>query len=129
MPEEKKGRHAMTPAAQTLGGYLRSLREAKRLKLREVEEASGVSNPYLSQLENDKILRPSPHILHKLSAVYGVAYEILMEKAGYLAPPKLAGPPASGGRVPAAAFQDLTPEEEQALLDYLGYLRFRGTKE
>lgn len=128
MSEEEKGRQPMTPATPTLGSYLRSLREAKRLKLREVEESSGVSNPYLSQLENDKILRPSPHILHKLSAVYGIAYETLMEKAGYLAPPNAAGAAPSGGRIPSAAFHNLTPEEEQALLDYLSYLRFRGTR-
>src|SRR3954464_11481421 len=72
----------------SLGLYLKSLRESKGLSLREVEEATEkeVSNGYLSQLENDKISRPSPHVLHSLSAVYAVPYEKLMERAGYLAP-------------------------------------------
>ena len=44
-----------------LGTLLGDLRKAKRLSLREVEEATGrsVSNAYLSQLENGKIAKPS----------------------------------------------------------------------
>lgn len=125
-------RKAAPPSApHPLGPYLRSLREARGLTLREVEQASGVSNPYLSQLETAKISRPSPHILHKLASVYGVPYEFLMEKAGYIGPPS---PPAEhepavpGSRIPAAALRDLSPEEEEALLDYLAFLRYQRTK-
>ena len=50
-----------------LGQYLWDLRQAAQLTLREVEEASGVSNAYLSQLESGKIQKPSPVILHKLA--------------------------------------------------------------
>ena len=58
----------------------------QRLSLRQVEEATGkaVSNAYLSQLANGKIQKPSPNVLHSLSGVYGVPYEALMEKAGWL---------------------------------------------
>jgi len=91
--------------------------------LREVEEASGVSNAYLSQLETGKISKPSPHILHKLAAVYGVPYEVLMEKAGYISrsvPPGSENEPViPGSRIPAAALRDLTPQEEEAVLRYL----------
>ena len=70
----------------SLGTYLTNLRRAKGFTLREVEEATNkeVSNAYLSQLEHDKISKPSPNILYSLAAVYGVAYETLMEKAGYM---------------------------------------------
>ncbi len=44
------------------GSYPRCRREAQRLRLREVEDACGVSNAYLSQLETGKIIKPSPHI-------------------------------------------------------------------
>lgn len=115
-----------------LGPYLRGLREVQRLKLRQVEEASGISNAYLSQLETGKIARPSPHILHKLASVYNVAYEVIMEKAGYLsrrAEPgdegKLAIP---GSRIPAVALQDLTADEEDAVLEYIQFLRHRRNK-
>jgi HTH-type transcriptional regulator, competence development regulator len=121
------------PTSQSLGGYLRSLREAKQLKLREVEQASGVSNPYLSQLEHNKINKPSPHILHKLSTVYSVPYEVLMQKAGYItssnSPDPSGSSPALGSRIPAAALSDLTPEEEEALLNYLAFLRFKRNRD
>jgi transcriptional regulator with XRE-family HTH domain len=118
------------PAEQTLGQYLRNLRLARQLTLREAEEASGVSNPYLSQLETDKIAKPSPHVLHKLAPVYGASYEALMEKAGYLSRP---GPGAAklgkrAGRLPAFSTEGLSPEEEEALLEYLAFLRSRKSK-
>lgn len=128
------GKQDPTQRAQhQLGPYLRSLREAQRLKLREVEDACGVSNAYLSQLETGKINTPSPHILHKLASVYHAPYEILMEKAGYICRPTAPGsegdPAIPGSRIPAAALRDLTPQEEDALLRYLDFLRFQRTKD
>lgn len=118
------------PAGQTLGQYLRNLRLARRLTLREVEDASGVSNPYLSQLETDKITKPSPHVLHKLAPVYGASYETLMEKAGYLRRSAPGAPSAAkrAGRLPAFSTDELTAEEEEALLEYLAFLRSRKGK-
>jgi len=108
-----------------LGVVLADLRRAKGLSLREVEAATGraVSNAYLSQLENGKIQKPSPNVLHSLSGVYAVPYETLMEKAGYLLPTK----PDGGRRRRLAAFaiNDLTAEEEEELLKYLAFLRSR----
>lgn len=108
-----------------LGALLADLRKAKGLSLREVEEATGkaVSNAYLSQLENGRIQKPSPNVLHSLSEVYAVPYEALMEKAGYLLPSQ----DSSGRRRRLAAFaiDDLTAEEEEELLKYLAFLRTR----
>ena len=110
-----------------LGALLADLRKAKGLSLREVEEATGkaVSNAYLSQLENGRIRKPSPNVLHGLADVYAVPYETLMEKAGYLLPSEGKG----GGRrrrLAAFAIDDLTAEEEEELLKYLAFLRSRG---
>ena len=76
-----------------LGAYLKSLRAGARMSLRAVEEATGkeVSNAYLSQLENGRIAKPSPHILHALSEVYDVSYQKLMERAGYISPSRKRG--------------------------------------
>ncbi len=76
-----------------LGGLLADLRAARRLSLRQVEEATNqkVSNAYLSQLETGKIRKPSPHVFNRLAEVYAVPYELLMEKAGYLPPPEASG--------------------------------------
>jgi len=111
-----------------LGSMLSDLRRAKRLSLRAVEHATGkmVSNAYLSQLENGKIKKPSPNVLHSLAEVYVVPYEALMEKAGYLLPPKRGG----GRRRSLAVFaiDDLTAEEEEELLKYLAFLRSRAPR-
>lgn len=111
-----------------LGTLLADLRKAKRLSLREVEEATGraVSNAYLSQLENGKIIKPSPNVLHDLADVYGVPYEALMEKAGYLRPTESARG-LRRRRLAAFAIDDLTPVEEEELLKYLAFLRSRSS--
>jgi transcriptional regulator with XRE-family HTH domain len=109
-----------------LGAVLGDLRKAKGLSLRDVEGATNkaVSNAYLSQLENGKIKKPSPNVLHSLSGVYAVPYEALMEKAGYLLPSE--GGVSRPTRLAAFAIDDLTAEEEEELLKYLAFLRSRG---
>jgi transcriptional regulator with XRE-family HTH domain len=109
-----------------LGALLADLRVAKGLSLRQVEEATekAVSNAYLSQLEKGRIRKPSPNVLHSLAAVYGVPYETLMEKAGYLQPSQDGGA-GPRRRIAAFAIDDLTAEEEEELLKYLAFLRSR----
>jgi transcriptional regulator with XRE-family HTH domain len=117
------------PMPRPLGEYLASLRLSKRMSLREVEEASekAVSNAYLSQLEKGRIGKPSPNILHALATIYGVPYESLMEKAGYIVSKASLPKGARHGRVATFANDDLTPAEEEELRRYLGYLRsFKG---
>lgn len=111
-----------------LGAMLSDLRRAKGLSLRAVEHATGktVSNAYLSQLENGKIKKPSPNVLHSLAEVYLVPYEALMEKAGYLLPAKRGG--GRRKRLAAFAIDDLTAEEEEELLKYLAFLRSRAPR-
>jgi transcriptional regulator with XRE-family HTH domain len=123
--KSKKGPSESEGQPSSLGAVLADLRMAKGLSLRQVEEATdkAVSNAYLSQLENGKIKKPSPNVLHSLAAVYAVPYETLMEKAGYLLP-------AENGRgrrkrLAAFAIDDLTAEEEEELLKYLAFLRWR----
>ena len=110
-----------------LGGVLADLRTAKGFSLRQVEEATGqaVSNAYLSQLEKGRIRKPSPNVLHSLAVVYGVPYEALMEKAGYLLPSK-EGAAGRQRRLAAFAIDDLTAEEEEELLKYLAFIRSRN---
>jgi transcriptional regulator with XRE-family HTH domain len=110
----------------TLGQLLRDLRLAKGFSLREVERRTGISNPYLSQLENGQIQKPAPHVLHKLAELYGVEYQYLMQKAGYLIPDDKSQSGKRGSRFFAtSAIKDLTDVEEEALLDYLAFLRTR----
>ena len=130
MPNDREKATSQTGSAQqqTLAEYLAYVRTTKRMTLREVEEASGreISNAYLSQLEKGHIAKPSPNVLHTLSEVYGVPYERLMEKAGYITTTPTSGknvPGVKHGRVPTFADDHLTPEEEEELLKYLAFLR------
>ncbi|BBO34176.1 helix-turn-helix domain-containing protein [Lacipirellula parvula] len=122
---------------QTLGDYLASIRAIRKLKLRDVEEATNkeVSNGYLSQLETNKITKPSPHVLHALAKAYVIPYETLMQKAGYLPASTSPAPQVlrsastpQHGRVPTFANEPLTQEEEESLLEYLAFLRSRRGK-
>ena len=67
-----------------LSKKLSRLRKLRGKTLRALEEETGISNAYLSQLENGLVKRPRPHVLHKLADYYGVPYEDLMAAAGYL---------------------------------------------
>jgi transcriptional regulator with XRE-family HTH domain len=123
---EKAERSAFVGKPSELGLVLSDLRKAKGFSLREVEQATGnaVSNAYLSQLENGKIKKPSPNVLHSLAEVYVVPYETLMEKAGYLLPSEETKP-GRRRRLAVFAIDDLTAEEEEELLKYLAFLRSR----
>jgi len=111
----------------SLGQYLGSIRIARNLTLRAVERATQreVSNAYLSQLEHGFIKKPSPNILYSLAEVYEVPYETLMEKAGYLT--RKAEQKCEQKRKSILALDNtsLTREEEEKLLLYLAFLRFR----
>lgn len=90
------------------------------LTLRQVEEAIGISNAYLSQLENDKIKKPSADILYRLSCLYRVNIELFLYAAGIIKEKPLANSNILS-QISAAA--KLTPEEETELMRYLNFLR------
>jgi HTH-type transcriptional regulator, competence development regulator len=109
-----------------LGRTLIGARERKGLTLRDVERATGVSNAYLSQLENEKIKAPSPNVLHKLAALYEVPYTALMLQAGY---PGAESAEIIGDAVRLAArLGPTSPDEEDALAEYLNFIRTRTSR-
>lgn len=66
-----------------IGAYIKDLRLLRGYSLTELSKKSGVSQPYLSQIESgDRI--PSTEILRKLAEPLGVPLINLMEKGGYL---------------------------------------------
>lgn len=95
----------------TLGETLKHHRERVGLTLRQVEEAVGISNAYLSQLENDKIKKPSASALYKVGSLYGVTIDELLIAAGKIE------------RIPLTVEQQLTEDEEKQLIEYLKWLR------
>ncbi|WP_282045880.1 helix-turn-helix domain-containing protein [Roseibium album] len=111
--------------ANRLGSFLKSERNGLKMSLRDVESATNgeVSNAYLSQLENGKITKPSPHILYSLSAALNIDYENLMERAGYIMKPKDSYQGEKHGKAATYAIDNLTQEEEDVLRDYLNFIR------
>jgi transcriptional regulator with XRE-family HTH domain len=110
-----------------LGPYLASIREDRRMTLRRVEEATEneVSNAYLSQIEKGKIKKPDPNLLHRLAEIYGISYENLMVRAGYVVASTTRGDSQRHGRIATFAEHALSKEEESELLDYLKFMRKR----
>jgi transcriptional regulator with XRE-family HTH domain len=70
--------------ADEFGIYLKGLREKRGLTIRQVEIQAGISNSYLSLLENGKRGIPKPSILKKLAPVYKAPYEELLKEAGII---------------------------------------------
>jgi transcriptional regulator with XRE-family HTH domain len=106
---------------ETLGDYVREQRMANRLSLRQLADAAGVSNPYLSQIERG-LRRPSAEVLHSLAKALRVSSETLYVRAGIVSADE-----AEVRSVEAAILADtgLTDRQKQALLDV--YASFRAT--
>lgn len=66
------------------GSQLKELRVSIGLTMNDVFERAGISTPYLSQLENDKINKPSTKTLHSLAKVYGVPITQILSICGYI---------------------------------------------
>jgi transcriptional regulator with XRE-family HTH domain len=64
--------------------YLKELRLERNLTLEQVELKSGVSNGYLSQVENGKRGIPSAKVLKKLAPVYKISPDELLKAAGII---------------------------------------------
>jgi transcriptional regulator with XRE-family HTH domain len=115
-----------TPAE--FGAYLKDLRDAAGLTLRDVEEQTGgvVKNGYLSQIEKGLINKPSPGILFELAEVLGVSYRILLIYAGHRVPEEQVTPDQRAiADLPLRAFAELDAEDRQALIEYAAFLRQR----
>ena len=106
----------------SLGAFLRDARTRLGLTLRDVEAKIEISNAYLSQLEGGKIKQPSPQILHSLCEHYSIPYAVALELAGYPVPKRSRTPVAARF---AAKLGETTPEEEEAIVQYLQFLRTR----
>ena len=102
---------------EELGSYIRAGRRAKELSLRRLSEASGISNPYLSQIERG-LRKPSAEVLQQIARALGVPIEQLYVRAGILQAPADGDLVAHIRREPA-----LTQPQQEALIQL--YERFR----
>jgi transcriptional regulator with XRE-family HTH domain len=69
--------------AVDLGAFIREQRRLGRLSLRKLSELSGISNPYLSQIERG-LRKPSADILKQIARALSISVESLYVQAGIL---------------------------------------------
>ena len=108
---------------ENLGDYLREQRVSAQLSLRQLAEQTGVSNPYLSQIERG-LRRPSAEVLQQIAKALRISAETLYVRAGILDP--------ENGEVRSVelailADSGLTERQKQSLLDV--YASFRSANQ
>ena len=108
---------------ETLGDYLREQRVNAQLSLRQLAEQTGVSNPYLSQIERG-LRRPSAEVLQQLAKALRISAEQLYVHAGILKPDE-----GEVRSVELAILSDpgLTERQKQSLLDVYASFRAANT--
>jgi transcriptional regulator with XRE-family HTH domain len=103
--------NAAQTAAQDIGSFIRSQREAAQVSVRQLAEKAGVSNPYLSQIERG-LRKPSADVLQQIAKALRVSAEVLYVRAGILEP-------SETSEVRDAIITDtaITERQKQVLLD------------
>src|ERR1700709_1281632 len=85
MSQDDKLVDVVSTAAQDIGGFIRSQREAAQVSVRQLAEKAGVSNPYLSQIERG-LRKPSAEVLNQIAKALRVSADVLYVRAGLLEP-------------------------------------------
>jgi len=106
----------------SIGDYIREQREQAKISLRQLAQAAGVSNPYLSQIERG-LRKPSAEILQQIAKGLRISAEALYVQAGILEERN------GDTRVKPAVLSDpyLTERQKQVLIDI--YDSFRRSSE
>ena len=104
----------------SLGEYLAAQRRSAQLSLRQLAEQTGVSNPYLSQIERG-LRRPSAEVLQQLSKALRISAETLYVRAGMLDPDDH---PATTVEMAVLADADISERQKRVLIDvYSSFVR------
>lgn len=125
--EEKLAAKVSTKAsdvASDIGSFIRSQRETAHVSMRQLAERSGVSNPYLSQVERG-LRKPSADVLSQIAKALRVSAEVLYVRAGILEP-------SETSQVRDAIITDtaITERQKQILLDiYASFTQNEATRE
>lgn len=117
MPEDNGSHKQRLP---DVGAYIREQRRRAQLSLRKLAERSGVSNPYLSQIERG-LRQPSAKILKGIATALEVSAESLFTQAGILD----GGPEDAESGVLRSVFRDpeLTEGQRRELAELYERLR------
>jgi transcriptional regulator with XRE-family HTH domain len=72
-----------TSKVGSIGEYIKEQRQRAKVSLRQLAEVTGVSNPYLSQIERG-LRKPSAEILQQIAKGLRISAEALYVQAGIL---------------------------------------------
>jgi transcriptional regulator with XRE-family HTH domain len=97
----------------SLGDFIATQRRSAQLTLRQLAEQTGISNPYLSQIERG-LRRPSAEVLQQLSKALRVSAETLYVRAGILDPDEHA---TSTVEMAVLADGAITERQKRVLID------------
>jgi transcriptional regulator with XRE-family HTH domain len=97
----------------SLGEFIASQRRSAQLTLRQLADQTGISNPYLSQIERG-LRRPSAEVLQQLSKALRVSAETLYVRAGILDPDEHA---TSSVELAVLADNAITERQKRVLID------------
>jgi transcriptional regulator with XRE-family HTH domain len=116
-----------------LGEYLREQRRNAQLSLRQLADAAGVSNPYLSQIERG-LRKPSAEVLQQVAKALRISAETLYVRAGILDAERGSGSAGEGTHGPdtrAVILADpaLTERQRQALVQIYDAFRHENGAE
>lgn len=98
-------------AAQDIGSFIRAQRQAAQVSLRQLAERTGVSNPYLSQIERG-LRKPSAEVLAQIAKGLRVSAEVLYLQAGILEESR-----SNSVRDAVLTAPELTERQRQVLVD------------
>jgi transcriptional regulator with XRE-family HTH domain len=107
-----------------LGEYLREQRRNAQLSLRQLADAAGVSNPYLSQIERG-LRKPSAEVLQQVAKALRISAETLYVRAGILDAERDGEERLREGATRAALLADPTLNERQKQVLLQIYESFR----
>jgi len=105
----------------TIGDYIRQQREQAKISLRQLAQAAGVSNPYLSQIERG-LRKPSADILQQIAKGLRISAEALYVQAGILED----RPGDSGVRSALLTDPQLSERQKQVLIEIYESFRKEG---
>ncbi len=105
------------PQLPDVGAFIKEQREQGSLSIRKLAELTGISNPYISQIERG-VRKPSAEILRSISQALSIRTETLYEKAGLLD-----GETVPGVVAAIEADEKLSNTHKQALTEiYTGFV-------
>ena len=105
--------HKIADQLGSLGEFIAAQRRAAQLSLRQLAEQTGISNPYLSQIERG-LRKPSAEVLQQLAKALRVSAETLYVRAGILDPDDH---PATSVEMAVLADVAITERQKRVLMD------------